>query len=57
MDGIRWNRRVVQGLAEDDQVNALRFDRRVFQVAQAKLEPEAFNFATTQSNPALRWGW
>src|SRR6185436_15960382 len=38
MDGIRRNRRVVQGLAEDDQVNALRFDRRVFQVAQAKLQ-------------------
>ena len=29
---------MVQGLAEDDQVNALRFDRGIFQIAEAKLQ-------------------
>src|SRR5437773_5056262 len=29
---------MMQGLAEDDQVNALRFDRGIFQIAQTKLQ-------------------
>src|SRR2546427_13045216 len=29
---------MMQGLAEDDQVNALRFDRGIFQIAQTKFQ-------------------
>jgi hypothetical protein len=37
-DCVGRNGRIVRGLAEDDQVNPLRFDRGIFQIAQPKLQ-------------------
>src|SRR5438034_8135937 len=38
MDCVGRNRSVMQSLTEDDEVNALRFDGRILQIAEAKFQ-------------------